>query len=181
MPTTSALLLAAAAAASLTSALPTNASTNPPVITLPTSNLSIHGFTNTTASPHVAQYLSIPYASPPVGSLRWAPPQPYNASAAVVNATALPPSCWQYVSTQPGVLRTDAPEFMIDPAGAGMSEDCLKVSVWTPREAVEEGKELPVLVWFYGGGFATGGTDVPYQDPETWVERGGGHVVVVFK
>lgn len=72
---------------------------------------------------------------------------------------------------------------------AGMSEDCLTMSVWAPagaRDDVDgEGAAapllLPVLIWFYGGGFATGGIDVPYQIPTRWIERSQEHIVVVFK
>lgn len=149
-------------------------------------NLTILGRTSPLTTT-VHEFLGIPYAAPPLGPLRWEPPQPYNASSAaaaaattVVNATALPPSCWQYISKHPGILRTDAPEFMI--GDAGMSEDCLTMSVWAPAGARDEGAApLPVLIWFYGGGFATGGTDVPYQIPTRWIERSQEHIVVVFK
>lgn len=59
-----------------------------------------------------------------------------------------------------------------------ISEDCLTASVWTPRSA--EGKKLPVLIFFYGGDFVTGGQDVPYQIPAQWVDRSPDHVVVSF-
>lgn len=94
----------------------------------------------------------------------------------------MPPSCWQYISVHPAIERTDDPEFMI--GSAGMSEDCLTISVWTPATAASgsnDSARLPVLIWFYGGGFATGGIDVPYQIPTNWVERSQSHIVVVFK
>ncbi|KAK8214673.1 carboxylesterase [Phyllosticta capitalensis] len=141
--------------------------------------ITVHGKVNQTASPDVAQYLGIPFAQPPLGSLRWEPPQAYRASGnEVINSTQLPPSCWQYVSVHPGILRTDAPQFMI--GDAGMSEDCLTVSVWTPKTASETNASLPVLIWFYGGGFATGGVDVPYQIPDKWVQRNKDHIIVSF-
>lgn len=140
----------------------------------------------------VVEFLGVPFAQPPLGNLRWMPPQEYQlttgssstngSNSSVVDATKMPPSCWQYISKIPGILRTDAPEFMI--GSAGMSEDCLKISVWAPSSALEtDGNDggLPVLVWFYGGGFATGGIDVPYQYPVRWVERSQSHIVVVFK
>lgn len=133
----------------------------------------------------VAEFLGIPFAQPPVDDLRWMPPQAYEplANGSLFDATAMPPSCWQYISKHPGILRTDAPEFMI--GAAGMSEDCLKVSVWAPAGAVGgaagDGEGLPVLIWVYGGGFATGGIDVPYQNPVRWIERSQSHIVVVFK
>ncbi|KAK8138851.1 hypothetical protein PG984_002231 [Apiospora sp. TS-2023a] len=132
-------------------------------------------------APSVAEFMGIPYAKPPIGELRWEPPQPYEPKTeedSVINATALPPSCWQYISVHPAMMRTDDPEFMI--GKAGMSEDCLTTSVWVPTDAVSQTAELPVIIWFYGGGFATGGTDVPYQIPTKWIERSQGHIVVSF-
>lgn len=129
----------------------------------------------------VAEFLGVPYAQPPINDLRWAPPQKYEVASndSIVKATALPPSCWQYISVHPGILRTDAPEYMI--GKAGMAEDCLTMSVWAPAKALEAEEALPVLIWFYGGGFATGGIDVPYQIPVDWIQRSQSHIVVSFK
>ncbi|KAI8294762.1 Lipase 4 [Colletotrichum sp. SAR 10_98] len=146
---------------------------------------------------NVAEFLGIPYAAPPLDDLRWEPPQPYVvpqssntfANATVLNATALPPSCWQYISIHPAIQRVDVPEFMI--GAAGMDEDCLTASVWAPAGAVPtvSGSEtaangtdagLPVIIWFYGGGFETGGTDVPYQMPQKWIQRSQEHIFVTF-
>jgi carboxylesterase type B len=137
--------------------------------------LVIQGTTNST-TPNVKQYLGIPYAEPPLGNLRFAPPQPYNpTNGTVINGTVLPPSCMQYITDVPSMVTEEVPQFEI--GSAGMSEDCLTISVWTPTDA--EG--LPVVIWFYGGGFTTGGTDVPYQMPAQWVERSQKHIVVAFK
>ncbi|GJC89005.1 lipase 1 [Colletotrichum liriopes] len=142
-------------------------------------------------APQVAEFLGIPYAAPPLDDLRWEPPQPYVvpqssgpfANGTVLNATALPPSCWQYISIHPAIQRVDVPEFMI--GDAGMDEDCLTASVWVPSDAVPageqaEGEGLPVIIWFYGGGFETGGTDVPYQMPQNWIQRSQSHIFVTF-
>ncbi|KAK2049374.1 carboxylesterase [Colletotrichum somersetense] len=144
-------------------------------------------------APRVAEFLGIPYAAPPLDDLRWEPPQPYIAprsfaNATVLNATALPPSCWQYISVLPALQRVDVPEFMI--GNAGMDEDCLTASFWVPSDAVPTVEQqieggggkggLPVVIWFYGGGFETGGTDVPYQMPQKWIERSQSHIFVTF-
>jgi carboxylesterase type B len=151
--------------------------------------LSIQGRIAPDAS-NVAEFLGIPYAAPPLESLRWAPPQPYvvDSNATSINATALPPSCWQYISIHPSILRVDVPEFMI--GSAGMDEDCLTASVWAPADAVPvtncnetaatDAGLLPVIIWFYGGGFETGGTDVPYQQPQQWISRSQQHIFVTF-
>lgn len=145
--------------------------------------LSVQGRLAPAAST-VAEFLGIPYAQPPVKDLRWAPPREYEVASnkSIINATALPPSCWQYISVHPGILRTDAPEYMI--GKAGMAEDCLTMSIWAPTKALEteeSAETLPVLIWFYGGGFATGGIDVPYQIPVDWIQRSQSHIVVSFK
>ncbi|KAF4780658.1 chlorogenic acid esterase precursor [Colletotrichum scovillei] len=67
---------------------------------------------------NVAEFLGIPYAAPPLDDLRWEPPQPYVvpqsstpfANGTVLNATALPPSCWQYISIHPAIQRVDMPQ-----------------------------------------------------------------------
>jgi len=72
-----------------------------------------------------------------------------------------------------------------------ISEDCLTLSVWAPSNATSGngwsshhhnngGEGLPVFIFFYGGGFSTGGQDVPYQIPAQWVNRSPDHIVVSF-
>jgi carboxylesterase type B len=56
-------------------------------------------------------------------------------------------------------------------------EDCLTLSVWTPQHA----QRLPVIVFFYGGGWYTGGQNTPYQIPTQWVQRTKDLIVVVLK
>jgi carboxylesterase type B len=148
-----------------------------PVVTLD-SKLQIRGFV-APKSPSVNQFLGIPYAEPPVDSLRWLPPKSFTGTDAVINATQMPPSCIQGDPLAGSSIYTkDATEFTID--GAGQSEDCLTLSVWAPNsEPPQEG--FPVLIWLYGGAFVTGGTDVPYQNPTSWVERSKDLIVVALK
>jgi para-nitrobenzyl esterase len=90
-----------------------------------------------TSSGFINEFLGIPYAAPPVGALRWQPPQPAARWSGVRDATQFAPHC-----PQPAT-----------PFGqASMSEDCLFLNVFTPRT----GGRHPVMVWIHGGALVTG-------------------------
>ena len=89
----------------------------------------------------VASFKAIPFAAPPIGDLRWRPPQPAAAWTGVREATVFGPQCMQ--------MRTGATQ-------VNQSEDCLTLNVWTPATA-KPGAKLPVMVWIHGGSF-TGGS-----------------------
>lgn len=125
--------------------------------------------------PDVAQFLGIPYAEPPVGDLRWAAPRPKTPEG-TIEATAYAPSCPQLPDPGPDLYTVDVTEFNIP---GPMSEDCLHLNVWAPYR--KHSHKLPVLVWIFGGGFQSGGLDVPYQIPTQWVERSQSHIVVAIK
>ena len=97
------------------------------------------------ASGEVIAFKGIPFAAPPVGALRWRPPQPAASWSGVREATAYGPDCMQVPF--PG----DAAPLGVPPA-----EDCLYVNVWTPARPAQH--PLPVMVWIYGGGFVNGGS-----------------------
>jgi para-nitrobenzyl esterase len=108
----------------------------------------------------VRVFLGIPFAAPPVGPLRWKPPQPAAKWSGVRQTTAFGDHCMQSGGS---MFRK-----------AGQSEDCLTLNVWTPA-GVTHGK-LPVMVWIYGGGFSGGATSEARQDGTNLTRRG---VVVV--
>jgi para-nitrobenzyl esterase len=115
------------------------------------------------ADGQVRIFLGIPYAAPPVGSLRWQPPQPAQKWQGVRDATDFGHRCIQTNVFQDMVFR--------DP---GQSEDCLNLNVWTP--AKNQDAKLPVMVWIYGGGYVAGATSEPRQDGVYLAHKG---VVVV--
>lgn len=86
-------------------------------------------------------YLGIPYAAPPVGELRWRPPQPPVAWSEPRAMDRFGPACPQH----PSELNREIRE---------MSEDCLSLNVWTPADS--ENARLPVMFWIHGGGFVHG-------------------------
>lgn len=155
-------------------------------LTVGTTSGLVHGKVDP-SSPHVRQFLGIPFAQPPVGSLRWEPPQSLPASAAkqYINATQLPPSCMQQLNpNSASVYVDDVLQFNLQGLNhtGDISEDCLTLSVWTPTNQANRHRKklLPVEIFIYGGGFVNGGQNVPYQLPPQWVERTQDHIVVSF-
>ena len=84
----------------------------------------------------VRAFKGIPYAAPPVGGLRWKPPQAVQAWNGVRSSTEWGPRCMQ--SNRLGD---------IDPLNKRMDEDCLYLNVWTPAKS--EAEKLAVMVWSY--------------------------------
>jgi para-nitrobenzyl esterase len=120
------------------------------------------GMVEGVVSGDIAVFKGIPYAAPPVGDLRWKPPQPVKAWTGVLRADKFGPMC-----PQPGVQSNDS-------TALKPSEDCLYLNVWTPAKSRKE--MLPVMVWIYGGGFSSGATSVPWYNGENLAKRG---VIVV--
>jgi len=107
----------------------------------------------------VLSFKGIPLAQPPVGDLRWRPPQAMKPWSGVRDATAYGPDCAQ--EPFPG----DAA-----PLGVPAKEDCLYLNVWTP--AKRSGAKRPVMVWIYGGGFVNGGSSPAVYDGSAFAKDG---------
>jgi len=113
-----------------------------------TANGAVEG---TTLNSGVKAWLGIPFATPPLGALRWKPPQPVAAWRGVRPATQFAPSCMQ-------PLRDHGIAYYVgdDP----IAEDCLYLNVWAPAESVATAK-LPVIVYIHGGSFVAGSARKP--------------------
>jgi len=108
-------------------------------------------------------YLGIPFAKPPVGNLRWKAPQSPDNWSGVLPAKDFGPRPVQ------GIVFGD-----MKSRSNGLSEDCLFLNVWTPARRNTTG--LPVLVYFYGGGFVAGDGSEPRYDGAAMAKKG---IVVV--
>ena len=93
-------------------------------------------------------FKGIPFAAPPVGPLRWRPPQPVRSWEGVLKADHFGSRCMQPESPVPGGRGPAAA------AAPAMSEDCLYLNVWT--EAASASERRPVIVWSHGGAFTVG-------------------------
>jgi para-nitrobenzyl esterase len=112
----------------------------------------------TTGSPDVRAFKGIPYATPPVGDLRWRAPKPATRWEGTRTADQFSPVCMQGGGNQQ------------------TSEDCLYLNVWTGAKAASE--KRPVMVWIYGGGYTGGSGSQPMYDGEALAKKGA--VVVTF-
>ncbi len=107
----------------------------------------------------VRSFKGIPYAKPPVGSLRWRPPVAAGGWKGVRDAGHFGASCIQPPWPASSVYDDDISNF---------SEDCLFLNVWAPARA----RKAPVIVWIYGGGYVFGSTQEPYYDGRSFAAHG---------
>ena len=115
----------------------------------------------------VASFKGVPFAAPPVGGLRFAPPQPAAPWTGVRDAT------------EHGAIAPQAPSrlraAMGDSSVREQNEDCLTLSIWAPSRA----EACPVLVWLHGGAWTGGAGSLDWYDGSTLAREGGMAVVCV--
>jgi para-nitrobenzyl esterase len=101
-------------------------------------------------------FTGIPFAAPPIGPLRWRPPEPPTPWQGVRDATQFGADCMQ--------------KRLPDTRAPGVSEDCLTLNIWAPAQ--NSGGALPVMVWVFGGGFVDGSPSLPMYDGEALARKG---------
>ena len=107
----------------------------------------------------IRTYKGVPFAQPPVGDLRWKEPQPVKNWEGVRKAYDFGPRAMQRPIFSDMNFRSN-----------GVSEDCLYLNIWTPAQLAND--KLPVLVYFYGGGFVAGDGSEYRYDGESMARRG---------
>ncbi len=107
----------------------------------------------------IQTYFGVPFATPPIGELRWKAPQPVKNWLGVKETKAFGPRPMQTVVFGDMNSRSN-----------GVSEDCLYLNIWTPTK--RNTKDLPVLLYFYGGGNVAGDASEPRYDGESMAKKG---------
>jgi len=105
-------------------------------------------------------FKGIPFAAPPVGSLRWKAPQPVIPWSGVRACDTFGPECPQAPYPQASMYYTPP---------AKQSEDCLYLNVWT---AAKSGDKLPVMVWIHGGALTRGSGAHAVYDGASLAKKG---------
>jgi para-nitrobenzyl esterase len=110
-------------------------------------------------------YKGIPFAAPPLGHLRWRPPQPAKPWSGTLEAATFRPRCTQPENDYPFATAADP-----------VSEDCLYLNIWSSGKSA--GDKLPVMVWIYGGSFLSGSGAYPFYSGDNLAQKG--VIVVTF-
>lgn len=125
------------------------------LLTVKTANGTVEGVEDS----GIITFKGIPFAQPPVGELRWKEPQPVKNWNGVLKADHFRSNAMQTNVFGDMKFRSDS-----------MSEDCLYLNVWTPAKSATD--KLPVLVYFYGGGYVAGDGSESRYDGESMSRKG---------
>ncbi|KAH9204652.1 carboxylesterase, partial [Leptodontidium sp. 2 PMI_412] len=139
--------------------------------------VSGHPASNSTC---VSEYLGIPFANPPIGELRFAPPEPYTGNTSI-DGKNFGFSCLAIasptVSAQGNVTAAGASVLsLLGQSDLAVNEDCLTLNVWVPSGGEEK---KAVLLWIFGGGNVVGGASLPMYSGQYISEQGGVIVVTI--
>ena len=127
-------------------------------ITIETKNGLVQGKLTTALNKNVSIFLGIPYAEPPIGSLRFKKPVRKKPWTKVWRAKYPRPPCLQYKLNHRVPLTPWVSSFK-------SSEDCLYLNIWSPVKLTNQTRDRkPVMIWIYGGAFISGSSDVKYYD-----------------
>src|SRR5262245_45730118 len=143
----------------------TFATSGSPAATAPSIVQTAQGAVRGLWEDQVAVFRGIPYAEPPVGTLRFRPPVRRGRWDGVRDA-----SHFGHIAPQTDESALDAASL---PRGVPTGDDCLNLNVWTPTLGTAS---LPVLVWIHGGSFMWGSGSVPSYDGSAFARNG---IVVV--
>ena len=113
----------------------------------------------------VMVFKGVPYAEPPTGERRWKPAEHYAYRPGVRDCLEFGHSAWQNpLDDYSKMIWTE--EFLI--TNRDYSEDCLTLNLWTK----EGQKNMPVILYFYGGGFVSGGSSCEIYDGTVFANNG---------
>ena len=121
-------------------------------------SVSLNGYTITgrNSSPNVDEFLGIPFSAPPVGNLRWRPPQFYQGAAKGSTVKA----------DTAKLCRQKKDDKMI-----GKEEDCNNLNIWKPDSSVTVPTEgFPIMVWIHGGSFTSASPNLSFYNGTKLVE-----------
>jgi len=118
----------------------------------------------------ISVFKGIPYATPPIGELRWRAPLPPEKWEGVRKCNAFGNPCIQLMRPSGGFYEKEFYKHSFHSYPPPWSEDCLYLNIWTPAKGV--GEKLPVMMWIHGGGFIQGYGHEPRYDGETLAGKG---------
>lgn len=121
------------------------------------------------AKPGVQAFLGVPYAKPPLGDLRFLPPQPCEDWQGDYPATQYGDGPMQYPDSDFTTIPPYAQDRTLEPP-QHFSENCLTLNIWAPENS--SGQKLPVIFWIYGGAYTMGNAAMALYSGEALARQG---------